>query len=89
MPGTYDAGWLPGHVYDELRAQDFALFCAAAPLDVTARVPTCPEWDVTALCDHLARVYEGRSYVIEHLEFKSGDSFDARPGARCSPISRF
>ena len=79
MPGTYDAGWLPGDAYDALRAQDLALFCKAAAVDLTAHVPTCPEWDVTALCDHLARVYQGRSYVIEHGEFKSSASFDARP----------
>lgn len=78
MPGTYDEGWLPGGAYDALRAQDFTRFSEAAALDLTARVPTCPDWDVTALCDHLAVVYQGRSYVIEHGEFKARDTFDAR-----------
>ena len=42
-------------------------------------MPTCPEWDVTGLCDHLARVYQGRAHTIEHGEFKDRDTFVSRP----------
>jgi uncharacterized protein (TIGR03083 family) len=71
----YDAGWLPGDAYDALRAQDFLRFCEAAVADLKAPVPTCPEWDVTGLCDHLARVYQGRSHAIEHAAFKEREDF--------------
>src|SRR5579863_2534435 len=79
MTAGYDAGWLPGDAYDAWRAADFARFCEAAACDMTAHVPTCPEWDVTALCDHLARVYQGRSYAIEHGAFLERERFEVRP----------
>jgi uncharacterized protein (TIGR03083 family) len=78
MVADFDAAWLPGDTYDALRAADFFKFCEAASIDLTAHVPTCPEWDVTALCDHLARVYQGRAYVIEHSDFKDRDAFEMR-----------
>jgi uncharacterized protein (TIGR03083 family) len=74
----YDAAWLPGDAYDALRASDFERFCDAAGRDLTAHVPTCPEWDVTGLCDHLARVYQGRSHAIEHAAFLDRDAFELR-----------
>jgi len=75
-PEPYDAGWMPGDVYDRLRAEEFEKFCAAASLDRSAHVPTCPEWDVRALCDHLARVYQSRTFIIEHSTFKSSEEFE-------------
>ena len=78
MTEPYDAAWMSGVDYDSLRAGDFALFCEAASADLAARVPTCPEWNVAGLCDHLARVYQGRAYVIEHAAFKSTDDFVIR-----------
>ncbi|HLK46430.1 MAG TPA: maleylpyruvate isomerase family mycothiol-dependent enzyme, partial [Acidimicrobiales bacterium] len=36
------------------------------------------DWDVRGLCDHLARVYQGRGYVIEHAAFKDQDAFELR-----------
>jgi uncharacterized protein (TIGR03083 family) len=78
MATGYDAGWLPGDAYDALRAADFLRFCEAAAADPTAHVPTCPEWDVAALCDHLARVYQGRTYAIEHAAFKAREDFEHR-----------
>jgi uncharacterized protein (TIGR03083 family) len=78
MGDAKQASWLPGDAYDALRAADFQRFCAAAQADYGARVPTCPEWDVTALCDHLARVYQGRSYVIANGAFLDSDAFEPR-----------
>ncbi|HEV3328715.1 MAG TPA: maleylpyruvate isomerase family mycothiol-dependent enzyme [Acidimicrobiales bacterium] len=78
MAAGYDAGWMPGDAYDALRAADFLRFCEAAVADPAARVPTCPEWDVTALCDHLARVYQGRTHAIEHGAFLERDRFETR-----------
>jgi uncharacterized protein (TIGR03083 family) len=75
---AYDAGWLTGDRYDALRRKDFERFCEAASRDLAARVPTCPEWDVTALCEHLARVYQGRAHVVEHAAFKDQDAFVVR-----------
>jgi hypothetical protein len=59
----HQAHWLTGHEYDALRATDFDLFCEAAARDLAAHVPTCPDWDVSNLCDHLARVYQGRAFL--------------------------
>ncbi len=78
MTDTFDATWLAGTTYDALRAADFERFCEAASTDLTARVPTCPDWDMTGLCDHLARVYQGRGYVIAHAEFLDSDRFELR-----------
>lgn len=78
MTERFDAHWLSGADYDSRRARDFARFCEAASVDLAALVPTCPEWDVAALCDHLARVYQGRTYVIEHAELKPADDFVSR-----------
>jgi uncharacterized protein (TIGR03083 family) len=78
MEDGYDAGWLPGDTYDALRAADFARFCEAASSDLAAHVPTCPDWDVTGLCDHLARVYQGRAHAIEHAAFKEREAFEQR-----------
>jgi uncharacterized protein (TIGR03083 family) len=75
---TYDATWLAPERYDALRASDFDLFVTAARTDLAAHVPTCPDWDVTGLCDHLARVYQGRSHVIEHGSFLDRDAFELR-----------
>jgi uncharacterized protein (TIGR03083 family) len=41
-------------------------------------VPTCPEWDTTALSDHLARVYQGRSIVVESGDFAKPDALEHR-----------
>jgi uncharacterized protein (TIGR03083 family) len=73
------AEWLSGDAYDALRAEDFQRFCDAASRDLAAHVPTCPDWDVTGLCDHLARVYQGRGLVIEHRAFPDPDVFELRP----------
>jgi uncharacterized protein (TIGR03083 family) len=78
MTDAIDAGWLPGDAYDAHRRADFARFCEAASRDLTARVPTCPDWDAAGLCDHLARVYQGRAYVVEHGEFIERDAFQLR-----------
>jgi uncharacterized protein (TIGR03083 family) len=78
MTDSIDATWLAGDAYDALRATDFQLFCDAAQQDLAARVPTCPDWDVTALCDHLARVYQGRSHAIVNAEFLDSDEFVTR-----------
>ncbi len=78
MAAGYTAGWMPGDAYDALRAADFLRFCEAAVADTAAHVPTCPEWDVTALCDHLARVYQGRTFAIEHGAFLERDRFEVR-----------
>ena len=86
MTERYDAEWMSGFDYDSLRARDFALFCKAASMDRAARVPTCPEWNVAELCDHLARVYQGRAYAIEHAAFKSTDDFLNRAD-RVDPIN--
>src|ERR1700691_3496197 len=75
MSQPIDATWLPGDAYDAHRAADFQRFCDAAATDLAAPVPTCPEWDVTGLCDHLARVYQGRSHVIAHGAFLDNDKF--------------
>jgi uncharacterized protein (TIGR03083 family) len=75
MPEPYDAGWMSGDKYDRLRAQEFETFRVAASLDLSAHVPTCPEWDMTALCDHLARVYQARTYTIEHSKRATSDDF--------------
>jgi uncharacterized protein (TIGR03083 family) len=79
MADRHDAGWLPGEAYDALRAADFLRFCDAASTDLTAHVPTCPDWDVTGLCDHLARVYQGRAFAVEHAAFKEREAFEVRP----------
>jgi uncharacterized protein (TIGR03083 family) len=79
MPDGFDEGWLPGDTYDALRAADFLKFCEAASTNLAAHVPTCPEWDVAALCDHLGRVYQGRAFTIEHAAFKDRDAFETRP----------
>jgi uncharacterized protein (TIGR03083 family) len=50
----------------------------AAQTDYAARVPTCPEWDVAGLCDHLARVYQGRSHVIANGAFLDSEAFQLR-----------
>lgn len=73
MTDPIDATWLSGDAYDALRAADFQRFIDAAEADLAAPVPTCPEWDVTGLCDHLARVYQGRSHVIAHGTFLDSD----------------
>jgi uncharacterized protein (TIGR03083 family) len=78
MTEPIDASWLAGDAYDALRAADLQLFCDAAATDLTAQVPTCPEWDVTGLCDHLARVYQGRGHVIAHGTFLDQDDFLTR-----------
>jgi uncharacterized protein (TIGR03083 family) len=78
MADTYDRDWLDRATYDTLRASDFELFVAAARKDPAAHVPTCPKWDVAALCDHLARVYQGRAHVIEHGSFLDRDAFEVR-----------
>src|ERR1039458_1476816 len=70
--------WLAGDAYDALRAVDFQRFCTAARTDLTAHVPTCPEWDVAGLCDHLARVYQGRSYIVANGEFLDSEAFELR-----------
>jgi len=79
MTESYDASWLTGARYDALRHEDFERFCEAASRDLAAHVPTCPDWDVTALCDHLGRVYQGRAHVAEHAEFKDQETFETRP----------
>src|SRR5665213_3886377 len=84
-PEPYDAGWMLGATYDRLRAEDFAKFCAAASLDRGAHVPTCPEWDIRALCSHLARVYQARAFTIEHSTPSSSDDFE-QLGAGTDPI---
>lgn len=81
MTDTYDAAWLSKEHYDLQRARDFDLFVTAARKDLGAHVPTCPEWDMAALCDHLARVYQGRSSVIVHGEFLERDAFEVRADA--------
>jgi uncharacterized protein (TIGR03083 family) len=78
MAEGFDAEWLPGDAYDALRAADFLRFSEAASTGLTAHVPTCPEWDMTALCDHLARVYQGRAFTIVNGEFKDRDTFEVR-----------
>jgi uncharacterized protein (TIGR03083 family) len=75
MTDRIDATWLPGDAYDALRAADFQKFCEASAQDLAAHVPTCPEWDVTALCDHLARVYQGRGHVIANGTFLDSAEF--------------
>jgi uncharacterized protein (TIGR03083 family) len=79
-PEPYNAGWMPGDVYDRLRAEEFAKFCKAASLDRSAHVPTCPDWDVRALCDHLGDVYQSRAFIIEHSARKSPDDFERLDG---------
>ena len=61
--------WLKGDAYDALRARDFALFVDAAAQNLDAPVPTCPDWNVSDLCDHLARVYQGRTFTINNGTF--------------------
>jgi uncharacterized protein (TIGR03083 family) len=78
MTDAYDTTWLSKERYDALRTSDFELFVTAARKDLAAHVPTCPEWDVAGLCDHLARVYQGRAYVIVHGEFLDRDAFEVR-----------
>ncbi len=78
MTDAYDATWLDSETYDLERASDFNLFTAAARKNLTAHVPTCPDWDMTALCDHLARVYQGRTYAIRHGAFLDRDAFEVR-----------
>lgn len=78
MTDAYDANWLSGDTYDLHRASDFDLFVAAAHKDRAAHVPTCPEWDVAGLCDHLARVYQGRTHAIVHASFLDRDQFETR-----------
>lgn len=73
-----EGAWLSGEDYDRLRAEEFERFCAAARTDLTAHVATCPEWDVAQLCDHLARVYQGRSMVIGTGAFPHRDAFETR-----------
>jgi uncharacterized protein (TIGR03083 family) len=79
MTDAYDATWLPGTTYDLHRASDFDLFVAAAHKDPKAHVPTCPDWDVAGLCDHLARVYQGRTHAIVHASFLDREQFETRP----------
>jgi len=79
MTSSAEEKWLSGDAYDAHRAEDFARFCDAAQMDLTAHVPTCPEWDVTALCDHLARVYQGRGLVVTTGAFPDRADFELRP----------
>jgi uncharacterized protein (TIGR03083 family) len=78
MTDAYDRTWLSKERYDALRASDFDAFVAAARKDLSAHVVTCPDWDVTGLCDHLARVYQGRTYVIVNGSFIEHDAFELR-----------
>ncbi len=78
MSDPFADQWLDATTYDLLRASDFERFVNAAKRDTTAHVPTCPDWDVAGLCDHLARVYQGRSYVIAHGEFLDREKFETR-----------
>jgi uncharacterized protein (TIGR03083 family) len=78
MTDAYDANWLSGDTYDLHRASDFDLFVTAAHKDPSAHVPTCPDWDVAGLCDHLARVYQGRTHAIVHASFLERDQFETR-----------
>lgn len=78
MTDPFAEQWLDSPSYDLCRASDFELLVAAARRDPTAHVPTCPEWDVAGLCDHLARVYQGRAHTIAHGEFLASDRFEVR-----------
>jgi uncharacterized protein (TIGR03083 family) len=73
-----ESDWLAGSAYDRLRAADFDRFVDAVESDPSASVPTCPEWDMTALSDHLARVYQGRSMVVDSGAFAAPDAFEHR-----------
>lgn len=81
-----EARWLSGAHYDRLRHEDLERFCEAASGSLDARVPTCPDWDVTALCEHLALVYQGRSHVISTLEFLAASDVERRD-ERTDPIA--
>jgi uncharacterized protein (TIGR03083 family) len=74
----HQAHWLTGHEYDALRATDFDLFCEAAARDLAAHVPTCPDWDVSNLCDHLARVYQGRAFTVQNGTFADPSMLQVR-----------
>lgn len=78
MADPFASQWLDAATYDLDRASDFQRFCDAARKDTTAHVPTCPDWDIAGLCDHLARVYQGRAYTIAHGEFLDRDRFETR-----------
>jgi uncharacterized protein (TIGR03083 family) len=75
---AHESDWLPGSAYDRFRAADFERFVEVARSDPAAPVPTCPGWDVTALSDHLARVYQGRSIVVETGAFAAPDALAHR-----------
>jgi len=78
MQEWISSGWLSGDSYDAHRAEDVARFLDAAATDLAAHVPTCPDWDVAALCDHLARVYQGRGFVIANRAFAAPGDFVTR-----------
>jgi len=78
MDGSLTTTWLSGAAYDAHRAADFERFLDASSSDLAAHVPTCPEWDVTALCDHLARVYQGRGMVVANRAFPDAQDFEFR-----------
>lgn len=78
MSDPFADQWLDAETYDLCRSSDFERFADAAKRDLGAHVPTCPDWDVTGLCDHLARVYQGRAYTIAHGEFLDRDRFETR-----------
>lgn len=85
MPENFDTGWMSGEEYDMFRAADFVQFCEAASLDLEARVPTCPEWNITTLCDHLASVYQAKAHTIELGTFMPSDDSEHRD-RRVNPI---
>jgi uncharacterized protein (TIGR03083 family) len=54
-------------VEDHLNAlrHSAAAFLAAAPGHLERRVPSCPDWDVAALVEHLGLVWEWAAAVVE------------------------
>jgi uncharacterized protein (TIGR03083 family) len=57
--------------YRELWMQDLERFVLAQTGNDASAVPTCPEWSVADLADHLAGVYEHKILLLETGKFPS------------------
>jgi uncharacterized protein (TIGR03083 family) len=53
-----------GTYLDHLR-RDGSLLLAAAQVDPSASVPSCPEWDTTALLGHTGKVHHWVAHILE------------------------
>jgi uncharacterized protein (TIGR03083 family) len=82
-------GWSPEEYEDALRAEILRMAETVRASDLQARVPTCPDWNVAELVEHLGRVHRWAAAMVhdrapERLDPRSldlglpADATDAR-----------